>query len=79
MATYNTTSCKDIIRKVMRDLKPDDANWIYDAVEWIGEALEHIGAGAHVETKGCVLDIKDFKGSLPADVYYINQCLCGLK
>jgi len=73
MATYNTTSCKNIIRKVMRDLKPDDANWIYDAVEWIGEALEHIGAGAHVETKGCVLDIKDFKGSLPADVYYINQ------
>ena len=43
----------------MRDLKPDDANWIYDAVEWIGEALEHIGAGAHVETKGCILDIDD--------------------
>ena len=57
----------------MRDLKPDDANWIYDAVEWIGEALEHVGAGAHVESKGCVLDIKDFKGTLPADVYYINQ------
>tara|TARA_Y100000816_G_scaffold94522_1_gene65617 strand:- start:31089 stop:32072 length:984 start_codon:yes stop_codon:yes gene_type:complete len=73
MATYKTISCKDIVRKVMRDLKPDDANWIYDAVEWIGEALEHVGAGAHVESKGCILDIKDFKGTLPADLYYINQ------
>ena len=73
MATYKTISCKDIVRKVMRDLKPDDANWIYDAVEWIGEALEHVGAGAHVEHKGCVLDIKDFKGTLPPDLYYINQ------
>jgi len=57
----------------MRDLKPDDANWMYDAVEWMGEALEHIGAGAHVESKGCILDIKDFKGTIPPDVYYINQ------
>lgn len=57
----------------MRDIKPDDANWTYDAVEWVGEALEHIGAGAHVETRGCVIDVKDFKASLPADVYYVNQ------
>ena len=73
MATYKTVSTQTIIRKVMRDLAPDDANWIHDAVEWIGEALEHIGAGAHVETKGCILDIDDFKGTLPPDVYYINQ------
>ena len=57
----------------MRDLKPDDGNWIYDAVEWVGEALEHIGAGAHVTNRGCVIDIKDFKATLPPDVYYINQ------
>ena len=73
MATYKTVSTQTIIRKIMRDLAPDDANWIHDAVEWIGEALEHIGAGAHVETKGCILDIDDFKGTLPPDVYYINQ------
>tara|TARA_B100000963_G_scaffold361701_1_gene398794 strand:+ start:800 stop:1795 length:996 start_codon:yes stop_codon:yes gene_type:complete len=73
MATYDTISCKEIVRKVMRDLKPDDGNWIYDAVEWTGEALEHVGAGAHVESKGCILDVKDFKAALPADVYYINQ------
>ena len=57
----------------MRDLNPEDGNWIYDAVEWIGEALEHIGAGANVETKGCVIGVKDFKAALPPDVYYINQ------
>lgn len=57
----------------MRDIKPADANWTYDAVEWIGEALEHIGAGAHVETRGCIIDVKDFKANLPPDVYYINQ------
>lgn len=73
MATYNTISTQHIIRKVMRDIKTDDANWTYDAVEWIGEALEHIGAGAHVETRGCVIDVKDFKAALPPDVYYINQ------
>ena len=73
MATSNATSAKDIVRKIMRDLNPADGNWIYDAVEWIGEALEHIGAGAHVETKGCILDVKDFKGMLPPDLYYVNQ------
>ena len=73
MATYNTISTQHIIRKVMRDIKTDDGNWTYDAVEWIGEALEHIGAGAHVETRGCVIDVKDFKATLPPDVYYINQ------
>ena len=39
MAIYKEISSKVIIRKVMRDLKPNHANWIDDAVEWIGEAL----------------------------------------
>jgi hypothetical protein len=73
MAIYKTTSCQVILRKVMRDLKPEDANWIDDAVEWIGEALEHIGASAQLVTQNCILDIKDHKTSLPADLYYINQ------
>ena len=73
MAIYKTTSCQVILRKVMRDLKPEDANWIDDAVEWIGEALEHIGASAQLVTQNCILDIKDHKTPLPADLYYINQ------
>ncbi len=48
MAIYKEISSKVIIRKVMRDLKPNHANWIDDAVEWIGEALEHIGAATQL-------------------------------
>ena len=73
MAVYKEISSKMIIRKVMRDLKPNNANWVDDAVEWIGEALEHIGASAQLCQKQCVLDIKDHKTLLPSDLYYINQ------
>tara|TARA_R110002050_G_scaffold270405_1_gene413438 strand:+ start:580 stop:1575 length:996 start_codon:yes stop_codon:yes gene_type:complete len=73
MAIYKTTSCQTILRKVMRDLNPEDGDWIDDGVEWIGEALEHIGASTQLESRVCIVDIVDHKGSLPADLYYINQ------
>ena len=57
----------------MRDLKPNDDNWVDDAIEWIGEALEHIGSAAQLVTKKTVLHIKDNKALLPNDLYYINQ------
>ena len=43
MAIYKTTSAQVILRKVMRDLNPEGADWLDDGIEWIGEALEHIG------------------------------------
>ena len=73
MAVYRNISCKPIIRKVMRDLKPNNADWVIDAVEWVGEALEHIGASSQLVQKQCVLSIKDNKHVLPEDLYYINQ------
>ena len=73
MAVYKNISSKAIIRKVMRDLKPNTDNWIDDAIEWIGEALEHIGASSQFCLKKCVLDIADHKSILPHDLYYINQ------
>lgn len=73
MAVYKQISSKAIIRKVMRDIKPNNANWIDDAVEWIGEALDHIGASAQLVQKQCVLTIKDHKVLMPTDLYYINQ------
>jgi len=73
MAVYKHISCKSIIRKVMRDLKPNDADWVLDAVEWIGEALEHIGASSQLVQKQCVLSISDYKHILPEDLYFINQ------
>tara|TARA_R110001583_G_scaffold176550_1_gene331257 strand:+ start:1695 stop:2624 length:930 start_codon:yes stop_codon:yes gene_type:complete len=57
----------------MRDLKPNDDNWIDDAIEWIGEALEHIGSTVQLATKKTVLHVKDNKVLLPNDLYYINQ------
>ena len=73
MAVYKTKSSKTIIRKIFRDLKPDNDNWIDDAIEWIGEALEHIGASTQLCQKQCVLDIVDHKTLMPSDLYYINQ------
>ncbi len=73
MAIYKTTSSQVVIRKVMRDLAPQDSNWMQDAVEWIGEALEHIGASAQLVSKTCILSIEDHKCTLPADFYYLEQ------
>tara|TARA_R110000744_G_scaffold98280_1_gene189868 strand:+ start:690 stop:1583 length:894 start_codon:yes stop_codon:yes gene_type:complete len=73
MSVYKTISSKAVIRKVFRDLKPQNDNWVEDAVEWIGEALEHIGAAPQLQQKQCVLDVKDHKTLMPTDLYYINQ------
>jgi len=73
MSIYKTISSKAVIRKIFRDLKPQDDNWIDDAIEWIGEALEHIGSATQLCQKQCVLEIKDHKTLMPPDLYYINQ------
>jgi len=73
MAIYKTTSSKVILRKIFRDLNPNNDNWVDDAIEWIGEALEHIGSAAQLEKKVCLVPISNFKGNLPSDLYYINQ------
>ena len=73
MAIYKNTSSKTIIRKLFRDLNPSGDNWIDDAIEWVGEALEHIGASSQLEKNVCVVSIKNFKGTLPSNLAYINQ------
>ena len=73
MAIYKTTSSKVIVRKIFRDLKPNYADWVDDAIEWIGEALEHIGSAPQLVRKNKVLTMKDHKALLPHDLYYINQ------
>ena len=73
MAVYKTKSSKTIIRKIFRDLKPGDDNWIDDAIEWVGEALEHIGSATQLLQKQCVLTVADHKVLLPTDLYYVNQ------
>tara|TARA_R100001594_G_scaffold128325_1_gene166517 strand:- start:980 stop:1864 length:885 start_codon:yes stop_codon:yes gene_type:complete len=73
MAVYKTTSSKTIVRKIFRDLKPENDNWIDDAIEWIGEALEHIGSATQLSQKQCVLNVENHKVLMPTDLYYINQ------
>lgn len=73
MASHRYVSSKEIIRKVFRDLRPPNAEFMHDAVEWIGEALEHIGAASQLCKKTCIIDIKDHRGSLPNDLYTIEQ------
>tara|TARA_R100000808_G_scaffold17494_1_gene38619 strand:+ start:190 stop:1074 length:885 start_codon:yes stop_codon:yes gene_type:complete len=73
MATYKTTSSKTVIRKVFRDLKPANDNWVDDAIEWIGEALEHIGSATQLCQKQCLLTIENHRVLMPTDLYYINQ------
>ena len=73
MAIYRTESSKVVIRKLFRDLRLQNDNWIDDAVEWIGEALEHIGSSSQLVTKTGVLPMKDHRHVLPKDLYYINQ------
>ena len=68
MAIYKTISSKAVVRKIFRDLKPHNDNWIDDAIEWIGEALEHIGAAPQLCQKQCVLDITDHKVLMPSDL-----------
>ena len=73
MAIYKNISSKYIINKIMRDLKPNDSNWIDDSIEWMGEALEHIGATPQLITKNCVLTVADYKVCLPNDFYLMTQ------
>jgi len=70
---YRNVSSKEILRKVMRDLRPGTTDWVLDAVEWIGEALEHIGASSQLCTKVCLLQIKDHRAKLPSDLFFLNQ------
>jgi len=73
MAIYKHVSSKEVLRKIFRDLNPPEANWLHDAVEWMGEALEHIGASAQLCTKQALIPIHNHTGTLPGDLYYINQ------
>lgn len=68
---YKNISCKYVISKIFRDLKPQDDNWIDDAIEWIAEAMEHIGSYSQLEYKAKSLTISQYRAYLPCDLYQI--------
>ena len=70
---YKTRSCKYIIEKVFRDLKPNDSSWTTDAVEWIGVVLEYISINPILERKAKTFEVTNFRSALPSDLMHINQ------
>lgn len=70
---YKTTSSKYVIAKVLRDINPQNDNFIVDAFEWLGEALEFIGTPLQYELKSEKINIVGHKAELPCDLYLIEQ------
>ena len=72
MANYKFISTKEVIGKVMRDLKPTDASWTYDAVEWIGEALDFIGYHGIFDHKVSTVTVDSHRAAFPCDLYSLQ-------
>ena len=69
---YKFISTKEVIGKVMRDLKPTDAGWTYDAVEWIGEALDFIGYHGIFDHKVTTVTVDSHRAEFPCDLYSLQ-------
>lgn len=70
---HGTTSIKNVISKVIRDLQYNkDFPW-QNAVEWGAEALQHIGAYLQFEKKCTKLTVSDYKATLPCDFHMLLQ------
>jgi len=62
-------SINQVISKIVRDLGLTDQIPYQDFIEWIGEALQFIGGYEQYEVKCCEIEICDFTGQLPCDIY----------
>lgn len=68
-----TVSIKNIISKVIRDLRfQGDFPW-QDAVEWGAEALQHIGAYIQFEKKCSRLTVYNYTVKMPCDFHQLVQ------
>lgn len=66
-------SVKNIIARVYRTFQPQNADWIYDAIEWAGEALEHIGHIGQYERKPHIINVKNHTAVLPCDLVVLES------
>lgn len=66
---YSTISCKALLSKLYRDLKPSTTNWEADSIEWIGEALSFIGYTGGFKKRKVALNVKDYRVPFPPDFY----------
>jgi len=67
-------SVKHIINRVLINPLMQSINES-DLAQYIGDAIKLIGAPNSYEIKDCVIKIKDFRGTLPNDLVYIDQTL----
>lgn len=70
---YKLVSCKTILSKLYRDLKPGISSWETDAIEWIGEVVEFIGFTGIFPKKTVTLKVRDFKAAFPCDFYQLIE------
>lgn len=65
---YNYTSSKEIISKVFRDVRLQDAVWVDDAVEWIAEGLDFMNWKVRPVDKKVILFVESHACKLPPDI-----------
>jgi hypothetical protein len=68
---YRTTTSKAVITKVHRDFGIEEGSWIREAVEWIGEVVDGLGVPCVFVRKAQTVEIENFRGLLPCDLYAI--------
>ena len=73
---YKLTSVKTVIYQVMTDLNISDTDvQIDDFIEWIGRALQHIGCHYQLTEKEAIIEIENYKGELPCDLYQVSRMI----
>ena len=83
MAIYKLVSSKEVISAFDRNFKPNNSNWINDAIEAIGEALEMLRIMPGLTSVYSDICVIDGRGKLPCDLFYLqgvvqvkdNECL----
>ncbi len=67
---YKTTSSGVVIAKIYRDFKPENSNWIGDALEMIGEAIiligRHVGLEAVKTPTGRPISVVNHRAEYPS-------------
>lgn len=69
---YKNTSCKSVLAKIYRDLKPGYSGWEADAIEWIGEAMDYMGCSSGFEKHSESISVVNHRAILPANFYTLR-------
>lgn len=71
-----TVSCKSIIAKVNRTLKPASSSWVQEAIEDIGWGIQGIGYHVGFEDKATefpFIKVQNNRGKIPCDVERVKH------